>query len=121
MLTASPAAFEHLAPEDQAARLLFHREHGMSVRMLAAEMSLPFERVELALCRAISTLAQRGYEPEFLCQTFRLTRAQLKRAATAAPFGDAFQPLGTWRWRDELPDADEEAEAEAQAAEQSAA
>jgi hypothetical protein len=88
-----------LSPEEQAATLLFFRERGCrSVRRLAELEALPVAVVETALCRALSTLVARGYSAEWLCETFTLTSEQLARAQKAPPFGEAFDPLGWWRW-----------------------
>lgn len=99
MESPAPLPFDQISPEDQAARLLFFREHGFtSVRRLAAAVELPVERVENLMCRALATLL-RGYPPEQLCATFTLTPEQLDRAAKAPAFGQAFRPIGEWRWR----------------------
>jgi hypothetical protein len=72
----TPQDFDHLPPEDQAARLLFHREHGFtSVGGLAAAMELPIRHVELLMCRGLAT------------------------AAKAPVFGPEFTPIGEWRWQ----------------------
>jgi hypothetical protein len=92
------AEFDSLSLEDQAARLLFFREHRFtSVRRLAALMELPVERVELLMCRGLSTLVACGYPPEELCEVFSLTPEQLARSATTPAFSEAFKPLGAWR------------------------
>lgn len=81
-----------------AARLLFHREHGFtSAKRLAAASELPLERVELLLCRGLSTLSARGWSAEELCETFTLTPEQFGRAVQAPTFGASFRPLCHWR------------------------
>ena len=90
--------FGDLTAEAQAARLLHRRELGFtSVRLLAAEMGLPFERAELLLCRGLSTLLARGYPAEDLCETYRVTPEQLSRVALVPAFSGAFEPLAASR------------------------
>jgi hypothetical protein len=91
--------FRDLTAEAQAARLLHRRELGFtSVRLLAAEMGLPVERAELLMCRGLSTLLARGYPVEELCETYRVTPAQLSRVATVPAFSSTFShwPLSVY-------------------------
>jgi hypothetical protein len=86
--------FGDLTAEAQAARLLHCREQGaISLRDLAAATGLAVERVELLMCRGLSTLVARGYPAEDLCETYHVTSEQLKRVATVPVFSDIFKPL----------------------------
>ncbi len=86
--------FGDLSPEAQAARLLHCRHLGIiSVKRLAAEADLPVERIELLMCRGLSTLIARGYPAEELCETYRVTPEQLSRAAMLPGFSSIFEPL----------------------------
>jgi hypothetical protein len=90
--------FGDLTPEVQAARLLHCRCLGIvSVRRLAAEAGLPVERTELLMCRGLSTLIARGYPAEELCETYRVTPAQLARASMVPVFSERFEPLAASR------------------------
>ena len=86
--------FGDLTAEAQAARLLQRRQQGIiSVRELAVTTGLAAERVELLICRGLSTLIARGYPAEDLCATYHLTPEQLSRAATVPVFSNTFEPL----------------------------
>jgi hypothetical protein len=86
--------FVDLTAEAQAARLLQCRKQGIiSVRELAASTGLAAERVELLICRGLSTLIARGYPAEELCATYHLTPEQLERVATVPIFSGMFKPL----------------------------
>ena len=90
--------FGDLTPEVQAARLLHCRCLGtVSVRRLAAEAGLPVERIELLMCRGLSTLIARGYPAEELCETYRVTPEQLARASIVPVFSGRFEPLAASR------------------------
>jgi hypothetical protein len=91
---------ERLSLEEQAANLLWHfeRRGRKSMARLAELEELSLAVVDTALRRALATLVLRGYSREWICATFTLTRGQLERAARAPPLGEAFEPIGTWRW-----------------------
>lgn len=90
--------FVDLTAEAQAARLLQCRKQGViSVRELAASTGLAAERVELLICRGLSTLIARGYPAEELCATYHLTPEQLERVATVPIFSSMFKPLSAPR------------------------
>lgn len=86
--------FRELTAEAQAARLLQWRQDGLtSLRDLAVTTGLAVERVELLMCRGLSTLIARGYPAEELCATYHLTPEQLSRVATLPVFSNIFKPL----------------------------
>ena len=90
----TPQKFGDLTAEAQAARLLHRRQRGAtSVSGLAAQMGLPVERAVLLFCRGLSTLIERGYPAEELCETYRVTPEQLSRAATVPAFSSTFELL----------------------------
>ena len=86
--------YTELTAEAQAARLLYCRQHTVTlVRHLAAAMGLPIERAELLMYRGLSTLLARGYPAEELCATYHLTPVQLSQAAIVPAFSSMFEPL----------------------------
>lgn len=86
--------FRELTAEAQAARLLqWRRERFTSIRDLAVTTGLAVERVELLMCRGLSTLIARGYPAEELCATYNVTPEQLMRVATVPVFSNIFKPL----------------------------
>ena len=86
--------FRELSAEAQAARLLQWRQEGVtSIRDLAVTTGIAVERVELLMCRGLSTLIARGYPAEELCATYHVTPEQLTRVATVPVFSNIFKPL----------------------------
>ena len=86
--------FRELTAEAQAARLLQCRHEGLtSIRDLAVTTGLAIERIELLMCRGLSTLIARGYPVEELCATYRVTPDQLRRVAFVPVFSNMFRPL----------------------------